>query len=249
MNGFSKFKVALSLTLGLVVSYVGYAADAPQAPSDTRMAVVDVSKVFTNFKKVFDVQQQVDASFAAQRTEIQNLELDMKKQGEYLRQLHEAGKGEESEMVLDAAIKYQRTEWTYRNAMKKLQKETDEMFYESMRDVLNEIRASIRKEALARGFSFVLRTPDSDDSLGLVEDPKNKNADKTEAQLREMLLPQSTFQLLSKFDKNPVMYGSQTVDITEAVLASLNKDYQKFLENKGGVTDPKGASAPKSVKP
>jgi Skp family chaperone for outer membrane proteins len=233
------------LALAVGGSATGYSAEpAPnaQATEGTRVAVVDVSQVFTNFKKVFDVQTQVDAQFNPQRLEIQKLEADLKKQAEEIAMMRQAGKNEESEMLFDAAVKYQRLEFAWRNLQRKLQRDTDKAFYESMRDVLNEIKAAISKEAKLKGFAFVLRTADSDDALGL-KGAAPAASEKTEDKIKEMLKPQSTFQLLAKFDKNPVMYGAQTVDITQAVLEHLNKDYQKFLENKSG-TAPK-TPAPK----
>lgn len=223
--------LALALT-GTAAVHSAEPAPAAQAVEGTRVAVVDVSQVFTHFKKVFDVQQQVDAQFGPQRTEISKLEADLKKQAEEIKMMRDAGKNESSEMLFDAAMKYQRLEFNWRNAQRNLQGATEKEFYQAMRDVLNEIRAAITKEANTRGFAFVLRTADSDDALGLKE--SKAAPEKTEDKIQEMLKPQSTFQLLAKYDKNPVMYGAQAVDITQAVLDSLNKDYEKFLLNKSG---------------
>ena len=109
---------------------------------------------------------------------------------------------------------------------------------EEMRNVLNEIRAAIRGEAEKGSFQLVLRAPDRDDPTENplakpVEDMSPEEVEKLdpkkrqEVEIKQILAPKNTEDLLVRTRRNPVLYGNWQIDITEGVLKRLNDDYEK----------------------
>jgi Skp family chaperone for outer membrane proteins len=100
-----------------------------------------------------------------------------------------------------------------------------------MKDVLSEIRATIRKAAERGKFQLVIRTADGDDPI---------NSDAAEATattldtpndpaIREILQPKHTLDLVVRFKRNPVLYGSPLVDLTAEVSKALNDEYARRM--------------------
>ena len=216
---------------------------------ENRLAVVDVSQVFTQYKKVADVQDQVEASFKADKGKLTEMENQLRKKSDFITDLQKSAKPGD-EQVFELTIEYQRMEFQYRKALAKLNQDMDDSYRDAMRDVLNEIKAAIRSEATKRGFLVVMRTPDTDDQLGLDSLTKPQAPlDNSEKALKDLIAPKSTFQLLSKFENNPVLYGAQTVDITEPVLKALDTAYQQYKLNKAGAGAPAPTPGPRTPAP
>jgi hypothetical protein len=99
-----------------------------------------------------------------------------------------------------------------------------------MKDVLGEIRATIRKSAERGGFQLVVRTADADDPVNSDEGENvagGKDANPNDAAIREMLQPRHTLDIVVRFKRNPVLYGSPLVDLTAEVSKVLNDEYAK----------------------
>lgn len=209
------------------------------ALKETKVAVCDVSLVFRNYKRVNDVQRQVDATFEDKRKlldkEGQELIDEETKLGE-LRQ--RAGDDE----VFDRTQKFQKRLYEFRKAKDKLEMEIVRRMRLEMKNVLNEIRAAIRKESEKASFDLVLRAPDPQDPAETPgakgpEDVKVEDLEKLEPrkrqelEIKQILAPQTTADLLIRAKRNPVIYGAWTIDITETVLKSLNDEYAKRAAN------------------
>ena len=59
------------------------------------------------------------------------------------------------------------------------------------------------------------------------KEPDAKRVLSEEQQIKEILRPKTTRELVRKMKRNPVLYGAETVNITDNVIAALNADYAR----------------------
>lgn len=221
---------------------VASAGAARAADGSFNLAVVDVSKVFRSYAKVQDVQNELDQKFAER---LKELNAEFKK----LQEEHGEIKNmrtrfsADNDFVFDKNQKWERALFQFDKKRAQVNRDRQEQMSQQMKTVLNEIRASIRKVAEARNFQMVLRAPDADALLAMDEKPETgdehkdapdggeqtdeEKAKKQAEEIQNILRPRSTFELVSRVRRNPVVYGSNTVDITDDVLKLLNEEYKK----------------------
>lgn len=196
---------------------------------ETHIAVVDVSTVFKNYKKVYDIQRRLDASFEQEK---RKLEEDTRQLGKEIREVEqmrqEAG---DTDFVFERMQALQKLEFALRKRGMQFEEKQTKRYLDEMKDVLSEIRATIRKAAERGKFQLVIRTADGDDPI---------NSDAAEATattldtpndpaIREILQPKHTLDLVVRFKRNPVLYGSPLVDLTAEVSKALNDEYARRM--------------------
>ncbi|MCW8131701.1 MAG: OmpH family outer membrane protein [Planctomycetota bacterium] len=203
----------------------------------TKVAVVDVSLVFTNYKRVSEVQRQVDAEFEPRRKALEKDGLEIEEEEKKLGSLQSSPTAS-SDDIFKITQAFQKRLYEFRKAKGKLEIDIVMRMRQEMKSVLNDIRAAIRKEAEKAKFDLVLRAPDPQDPADNPgakgpEDVKVEDLEKLEPkkrqdlEIKQILAPQTTADLLIRSRRNPVLYGAWTINITEAVLKTLNDDYQK----------------------
>jgi Skp family chaperone for outer membrane proteins len=195
----------------------------------TRIAVVDVSTVFKHYKKVYDVQRRIDASFEAERRKLEEETRQLGKDVQDVEQMRRDASGD-SEFVFERVQSLQKQEFALRKRQRAFQEKQGQRYLEEMKDVLGEIRATIRKSAERGGFQLVVRTADADDPVNSDEGENvagGKDANPNDAAIREMLQPRHTLDIVVRFKRNPVLYGSPLVDLTAEVSKVLNDEYAK----------------------
>jgi len=192
---------------------------------NTNLAVVNVSKVFGNYKKVYDVQADVSGFFGPREKELESQFKKYKDLAEKIRQMRDQLDGA-NETLFDKVQELQKEEFLLRKAKQKLDEDKAKRMAEEMRNVLNEIRAAIRAVAELRNIQMVLRSPDTDDPLDDLAAPEpGKDANPNEEKVRAITKPRTTYELVNRVRRNPVLFGAKTVDITDDVLKTLNDDY------------------------
>jgi len=213
---------AVAVWLGLTALHA-----AEPAPPETRVAAVDVATVFSNYKKVVEVNKQVEASFEKEKKALEEVE---RKLGEFAREIRlqrEQLPGD-SDLVFENIQRFQKEDFQYRKKVRDLNEKMEKRLLEEMRDVLREIRSAIRKQAEKGGYHLVLRAPDANDPVetGELDAPKKSEVNPSQETIKEVLTPKYTFELVARFRRNPVLYGAEVVDITKQVLETLNREYE-----------------------
>jgi Skp family chaperone for outer membrane proteins len=201
-------------------------AAEPAAP-ETRVAAVDVATVFTNYRKVQDVNKQVEGSFEKERKALEEVE---RKLGEFAREIQQQRQTlpGDSDLLFENVQRFQKEDFQFRKKVQALNEKMEKRMLEEMRDVLREIRAAIRKQAEKGGYHIVMRAPDANDPVdsGELDPPKRDEVNPTQEDIKKVMTPHYTFELVARFRRNPVLYGAGAVDITQAVLETLNKEYE-----------------------
>jgi len=212
------------LTLcALVLSVAAMAAGVPEK-ADQRLAVVNVSFIFENYKKVPDVQRNIDARYENQRKNLQQRSEELLKRRKEIEQ--NFAPNQQDERVFDAVQKLRKDTFLFEREMASLNYEIQRAYTKEMRDVLTDIRVAIRSIAEKGAFAMVLRSPNTDDPDVIENAPLDPAAGDRRTAL-ELIAPKTIEQLIERFNRNPVLFGSKTVDITEEVLLKLNKDFNK----------------------
>lgn len=200
------------------------AADPAARPKAQKLAIVNVSYIFERYQKVADLQLHTD-SF--KKDEKERLNAEARNLGRRYAELEpRLNMVNRDERVLLDAQTLSRDKFKYEQAMNALNVEIQNKYTKEMREILSDIRGAIRVIAERGGFDFVLRSPNTDEVSA--SDPKNP-AMADQKQLAEMLEPKSTAELVERFNRNPVLYGAQTVDISADVLKKINEDYAKRM--------------------
>ena len=220
-----KFSLASKALLACFAVLCGclpsYAAE-PQ-----KLAVVNVSYVFEKYLKVADVQKRIDAIHDARKKELEQRGKDILDTNQKLTALHaQAGNSEE---VFDQVQQLRKRQFIYERDVGQLNVLIQKDYTREMREVLSDIRQAIKAHSEAGGFDMVLRSPDADNPEVL---PKTPGKMKDPAALEKQTYlqtqdPQTVGEVLERFNRNPVLFGSTAVDITEDVLKRLNGAFMK----------------------
>jgi Skp family chaperone for outer membrane proteins len=226
---------------GVVLAFLAATAawsGRPAAAEKARLAVVDVSKVFKNYKKVTDVQRQVDDAFNPRRKKLEKRQKELVELGEMIQQLRRRLSGNNKDLF-EQVQAFQKQEFLFRLDSQALDRDFIERMRRDMREVLNDIRAAIHSIAEKRGIRLVMRSADADNMRVLeetVKKPEGKEGTKDKTEMSELdkkvaavLDPRSTVEVVGRFKRNPVLFGAEAIDITDAVLKTLNDAYM----NKG----------------
>ncbi|HYF51776.1 MAG TPA: OmpH family outer membrane protein [Planctomycetota bacterium] len=191
-----------------------------------KLAVVNVSYIFENYKKVPEVQRSIDARYDPEKKVLQQKSEDLVKRRRELEQNFSAQ--QQDERVFDAVQKLRKDTFLFERDMARINYEIQKAYTKEMRDVLTDIRVGIRAVAEKGGFSLVLRSPNADDPEVDEKAAQDPAAGDRKTML-EMISPKTVAQLVERFNRNPVLFGAQTVDITEEVLLKLNNDYARRM--------------------
>jgi Skp family chaperone for outer membrane proteins len=204
------------------------AAPARGWAGETRVAAVDVSTVFKSYRKVYDVQRQIDAGFEQEKRALQDQQRKLEDFAQEVARDRQQLPGD-SELLFDRVQRLQKEQFLLEKKVQDLNRRIEKRYLEEMRDVLSEIRAAIRKEGERGGFHLVLRAPDAEDPIyGKEPEPSAKGeAAETDKAVRELLTPRHTWDLVARFRRNPVLFGAAAVDITDQVVKLLNGEYGK----------------------
>ena len=207
------------LASGLACSqWLSAAADKQPAQ---RLAIVNVSYVFSNYKKIADVQRLIDNMEPEEKKYLDLTAKDLKARQEDLAPLLNMANADLN--VFDRVQKLRRDQFVYATRLRALNDKIQKQYTKEMRDVLSDIRLAIVAVSKDR-FDVVLRSPDPDEA-SLVNAAAGKTGDKKA--VAEMIEPKTTVEVLERFNRNPVLFGRVTVDITHEVLDKLNRDYAR----------------------
>lgn len=190
---------------------------------EQQLALVNVSFVFEKYDKVPDIQRRIDEAFKARKAEIDQRGQDILKRNRELEAYFNQASADEK--MFDMVQKLRRDQFVYERDLRKLNVEIQVAYTKEMRSVLSDIRAMIRTIAEQGKFELVLRSPDTDDPEVKGGDPSA--ADRDNSTYLQLIEPKTVAQLVERFNRNPVLFGAKTVDITQDVLKRLNEEYLK----------------------
>ena len=200
----------------LVVAICGRMAAAEDGGGARRIAVVNVSRVFEAYTKVKDVQDKMKNLFDANK---QALENDGKKLKDLEDRLRIDPRNPKDVEMFKEIQAFELRKLMWESEGQKLGQRVEEQRKVEMKSVLSDIKNAIRTVGTAMKYDLVLRAPEFDDEF---DKPKNPN-DPEESKI-------SAGDLVRRFRENPVLYFSQGVDVTEAVIKKLNDDYVKPIK-------------------
>ena len=221
----NKFSLASKAVLTCAAMLMG--CMAIHAADDQKLAVVNVSFVFEKYQKVGDVQKKIDAIHEARKKELEVRGKTLQKANSDLSEMY--SRSGQSEQLFDAVQGLRKQQFTYERDVAQLNAQIQKDYTREMREVLSDIRQAIKAHAEAGGFDMVLRSPDSDNpqvatpTPGQMKDPAAR-ANQTYLQTQD---PATVAEVLERFNRNPVLFGSTTVDITKEVLDRLNSAFMK----------------------
>jgi len=213
---------AIKMAVVLALSGTGLRA----ADTEQRLAVVNVSLVFEKYNKVPDIQRRADEIHKEQKIDLQKRATDLGKRHKELQEFF--NQANTTEPIFDAVQRLRKDQFTFERDLGRLNAEIQKEYTRDMREVLNDIRSAVRIVAEKGNFTMVLRSPSADDPD--MPDKVAENPTAKEIQNKtylELTAPQSAQQIVERFNRNPVLFGAQTVDITQAVLDKLNDEYIK----------------------
>jgi Skp family chaperone for outer membrane proteins len=213
--------VGRRLCLGCALSALLLLPSVRAGETDQKLAVVNVSAVFARYDKVPDVERGIDGKFQKDKKDLQQRADDLVKRNKELTELYDSSRGQAEEAVFDRVQKLRREQFYYERDLARLNAEIQKDYTRQMREVLSDIRVAVRMIAEKGGFDIVLRSPDTDDPEAAAPPGQDKK------EFASLLAPKTVAQVVERFNRNPVLFGAKTVDITEDVLKKLNEDYTK----------------------
>jgi Skp family chaperone for outer membrane proteins len=208
---------------GLVLLGCVIAPAAELAAEEQSLALVNVSFVFEKYDKVPDIQRRMDEVYKARKAELQQRAQDLVRRSKDLEQNFNPQAADEK--MFDLVQRMRRDQFIYERDLRKLNQEIQADYTREMRAVLSDIRVMIRSIAEKGGYALVLRSPDTDDPE--VTGDTGNPADRDKKTYLELIEPKTVAQLIERFNRNPVLYGARTTDITQDVLKRLNEEYLK----------------------
>jgi len=195
------------------------------AADEQRLAVVNVSLVFEKYDKVSDIQRRIDGRYKDKKDELTKRAADLGKRNKELEQFF--NQENQNEQVFDMLQRLRKDQYRFEKDLTILNKDIQKDYTKDMREVLTDIRVTVRQIAEKGGFNMVLRSPDTDDPETVADNEPVNPAQRDSKTYLELTSPQTVAQLVERFNRNPVLFGAKTVDITKDVLTKLNDDYLK----------------------
>jgi Skp family chaperone for outer membrane proteins len=212
-----------SIISRVLLALVAAAAVLPSArAADQKIAVVNVSYVFQNYKKVLDVERRINAVHDTEKNSLNQRIKDLSARNKEMQQYFNNDTA--SVQIFDAVQKLRKDTFLYQRDLDRLNAEIQKSYTKEMREVLSDIRVAIRAVADKDRFDLVLRSPDDDDPEVKGDAGAEKQDDRTYLEATE---PKTVAQMVARFNRNPVLFGAKTVDITQEVLKRLNADFEK----------------------
>jgi len=195
-------------------------APAPAADGEAakRIAVVNVSRVFKAYKKVQDIQSNLEKQFKQTKdgleAEEDGLRKDVQATGPDFDPEKKRDDLQKAQNMQIRKFDLERKKFEFLNAVEKAR-------LEEMKQVLKEIRAAISAVGKGKAIDMVMRAPEFDwEGRPDGEQPPAGAAD-------DETSPRTSTELVRRFRENPVLYFSAGVDVTQDVINKLNEDYEK----------------------
>ncbi len=190
-----------------------------------KLAVVNVSFVFEKYAKVADVQRKIDAVHDAKKKELEIRGRELQDMNKRLTEMYQqAG---QSEQVFDMVQSTRKQQFLYERDVAQLNATIQKDYTREMREVLSDIRQAIKGHAEANGYDMVLRSPDSDNPDAKPGNSKTDPAALEKQTYLQKQEAQTLGEVMERFNRNPVLFGATTVDITQDVLNRLNEAFMK----------------------
>lgn len=193
---------------------------------EQKIAVVNVSKVFEQYRKVADIQQRTDAKYKGQKDELELRADSIAKRSRELEAQFQGANSRTDEGMFTAIQLMRKEQFAYERDLRRLNEAIQKEYTSDMREVLSDIRQAIRQLAETNNYDMVVRSPDSDNPDPGPE-PKGLTDPNDKRTYFQKVQPKTTYEIVERFNRNPILYGKSTVDITEDVLNYVN---QKFFK-------------------
>ncbi len=200
----------------MLVALAGICFVGAAKAEDKRIAVVNVSEVFSRYARVKDVQEVLQKEFKPKQDEMEADQRNLKKWKDRIETKSlEVDPKKDKDLFADQ-LKLQQATFDFQNKYEDLLRQVEERRKNEMKSVLMEIRRAIATTGKQEKYELVLRAPEYDD----VFDPakageKDKNDEAT-----------SAAELVRRFRDNPVLFFASNVNITNQVVEMLNADYK-----------------------
>lgn len=183
------------------------------AGEDSRVGVVSILRVFDGYKKVADIRTQLDQEFSKQTKALEERAKNLK---EWERKLTLEGPPKRNREKKVELQKYELETIDLKRDFRELAGKVEKRRMEEMKQVLREVRSAIKAVALAGKFDLIVRAPEYD------EEGKNEVAEDKQVKKQEV---KGATELLRRFKDDSVAFNSPPSDVTQTVIALLNKEY------------------------
>jgi Skp family chaperone for outer membrane proteins len=137
-------------------------ADPPAPPEDKRIAVVNVSDVFSRFDRVKDIQDKLKTEYDPKQSALQAKERQLKTWKETI-ETTEPMKPKNDRGVFDEKQKFQMALFDLQSEYEKLTMEVETRRKDEMKKILTEITRVIGVIGKMQGYDLVMRAPEYDD--------------------------------------------------------------------------------------
>ena len=201
--------------LALVVLTAPLAGAGEEAAK--RIAVVNVSRVFKAYKKVQDIQDNLEKQFKARKEVLETEETNLQKD---MQATDVPGFTPDRDRThLQKAQELQIRKFDLEKKKYDFLQEVEKARLEEMKQVLKEIRAVITTVGKGKQIDMVMRAPEYDWE-GKPEGEQGKPAEPEDTTAK------TSAELVRRFRENPVLYFSAGVDVTSDVINKLNDEYK-----------------------
>jgi Skp family chaperone for outer membrane proteins len=180
---------------------------------DKRIAVVNVSDVFSRFDRVKDVQESLGKAYKPKQEELQGKERKMKVWKEQIDQDDQIKPKNDRDLFANKQ-KFQQALFDLQAEYEALTAEVEKRRKDEMQAILTEIKRVIGVIGKQERFDLVMRAPEYAGEF----DPA-KAAKKDDEQI-------TAPELVRRFRDNPVLYFAEGADITDKVVTELNREYK-----------------------
>jgi len=202
---------------GLMAVLLTGSASAGEGEAAKRIAVVNVSRVFKAYKKVQDIQSNLEKQFKQTKDSLEaeedGLRKDVQATGPEFDPEKKRDDLQKAQNMQIRKFDLERKKFEFLNLVEKAR-------LEEMKQVLKEIRAAISAVGKGKTIDMVMRAPEFDwEGRPDGEQPDGEAGDET--------APRTSTELVRRFRENPVLYFSAGVDVTKDVIDKLNDDYEK----------------------
>jgi Skp family chaperone for outer membrane proteins len=213
-------RIALAAALVCMLRGSAWAAGAP-APQ--RLASVNVSYIFENYKKVTDLQRTIDEKFKLDDGKLQLKFKELTQRNKELDPYLNKGDLDSVDPVIFEKVQMlRRDQFQFSRERQQYDENVQKAYTKGMKDILTDIRVAIRTIADVGRFDLVLRSADAEDpqSEGPLLDPSKQT-------YLAALEPKTVAEMTERFNRNPVLFGAKPTDITNDVLKRLNDEYAR----------------------
>jgi Skp family chaperone for outer membrane proteins len=185
---------------------------------DRRIAVVNVSEVFSRFDRVKAVQADLEERYSPQQKKLQADERELRTWKERWEQTEKPMEAKGSRRILEQEQKLQQAAFDLQTKYEKLVEEVEKRRKDEMQSILTEIKRVIGIIGKQEKFDLVLRAPEYAGEF----DPARAGGRRDDDAM-------TSSELVRRFRDNPVLYFAPGTEITDLVIDRLNKDNKVTL--------------------